>query len=486
VVNPTGPAGDAGGHPIAFGTSGWRGIRDGDFTVPRVRKAVRAVASWLSETVGGGEVVIAHDTRPGGAEFVAVAAQVLAAGGFRAIVADGAVPTPTAVHAMRSRGAAAAIVFTASHNPPEFAGMKVFGAHGGILDDAASRRIEALSAEAPARPAGEFEADAAESSVAETIEAITPYLESLLGGIDRASLRNSELRVVYDAMHAAGAGVLDRALRESGVEVRTLRAMPDPEFGGAAPDPADSRLAQLRAEIRDQPGRVLGVATDGDADRFAIVSSAGHCLQATDALALLVDHLAATGRVERGIAISLATGTLVERVAAAHGLRVERHPIGFKFLSRALESGSVDAAGEESGGFALARFGCDKDGILAGLLFAEMLAGAGPSLAERLAALRRRYGTSVCGRLAAPADEAAKAALAGLSAAPPERLDGAAVERVTLGDGLHLALEDGFLMLRRSGTESLLRIYAEAPDPGRLERRLEFGRALLADRGLAE
>jgi len=460
VANPSDPATDAGGSPIRFGTSGWRGIRDVEFTPARVRSAVCGVAAWLSEEVGGGRVVLDHDTRPGGAEFVAIAARILAARGFGATVVRGAVPTPAAVHAMRSRDAAAAIVFTASHNPAEYAGMKVFGAHGGILDDAASRRIESLSAEFVSRAADELESETTAVPAIESSEVIAPYLEHLLGAIDRASLRNSGLRVVYDAMHAAGAGVLDRALRESGVEVRTLRAEPDPEFGGAAPDPADSRLALLRAAIRDQSGCVLGIATDGDADRFAVVAGDGHCLHATDALALLA---------------------LVERVAAAHGLRVERHPIGFKHLSRALESGSVDAAGEESGGFSLARFGCDKDGTLAGLLFAEMLAAGGPSLSERLAALRKRYGAGVCGRLAAPGDDSAKAALAGLSAAPPERFDGARVERVTRGDGLHLALEDGFLMLRRSGTESLLRIYAEAPDPERLARRLEVGRALLAD-----
>ncbi len=481
MANLSDPATDAGGSPIRFGTSGWRGIRDVEFTPARVRSAVCGVAAWLSEEVGGGRVVLAHDTRPGGAEFVVIAARILAARGFGATVVRGAVPTPAAVHAMRSRDAAAAIVFTASHNPAEYAGMKVFGAHGGILDDAASRRIESLSAEFASRAADELESETTAVPAIESSEVIAPYLEHLLGAIDRASLRNSGLRVVYDAMHAAGAGVLDRALRESGVEVRTLRAEPDPAFGGAAPDPADSRMALLRAAIRDQSGCVLGIATDGDADRFAVVAGDGHCLHATDALALLVDHLAARGRIERGIAISLAIGSLVERVAAAHGLRVERHPIGFKHLSRALESGSVDAAGEESGGFSLARFGCDKDGTLAGLLFAEMLAAGGPSLSERLAALRKRYGAGVCGRLATPGDDSAKAALARLSAAPPERFDGARVERVTRGDGLHLALEDGFLMLRRSGTESLLRIYAEAPDPERLARRLEVGRALLAD-----
>jgi len=481
VVNPSESPDDAGGHPIAFGTSGWRGIREVEFTAERVRCAVRAVAGWLSESAVDGEVVIAHDTRPGGAEYAADAARILAARGFGARVARGAVPTPAAVHAMRSRGAAAAMVFTASHNPPEFAGMKVFGADGGILDVAACRRIEALSAEPASRRADASEVARTAGADIASIEVIAPYLAHLLAGIDRDALRSSDLRVVYDAMHAAGAGVLDRALRESGVEVRTLRAEPDANFGGAAPDPTEAHLGLLRDAVRDQPGRLLAIATDGDADRFAVVSAGGHCLQATDALALLFDHLAATGRIERGIAISLATGSLVERVAAAHGLHVERHPIGFKYLSRTLESGRVDAAGEESGGFALARFGRDKDGILAGLLFAEMLAAGGPSLEERMTALRERYGTSVCGRLATPCDEAARAALAALSAAPPERLDGARVERVTFADGLHLALEDGFLMLRRSGTESLLRVYAEAADPERLQRRLEVGRALLAE-----
>jgi phosphoglucomutase len=479
VANPSDPAVAADRHPIVFGTSGWRGIRDEEFSVPRVRAAVWAVAGWLSEAAGGGDVVLAHDTRPGGAEYVAAAAQVLAAHGFRTIAARGAVPTPAAVHAMRSRDAAAAIVFTASHNPSEYAGMKVFGAHGGILGEDASRRIETLAAEISSRPADPLTTEAAPAP--ESVDAIAPYLEFLLAGIATATLRNSDLEVVYDAMHATGAGVLDRALRESGVEVRTLRAEPDPDFGGASPDPADSRLTLLRDAIRDRTGRVLGIATDGDADRFAVVGIDGHCLNATDALALLVDHLAATGRIERGVAISLATGSLVERVAADHGLRVERHPIGFKYLSRALAAGSVDAAGEESGGFSLARFGCDKDGVLAGLLFAEMLAAGGPSVSERLAELRKRHGAGICGRLATASDESTRAAFARLSAEPPQRLDGARVERVRRGDGLHLALEDGFLMLRRSGTESMLRIYAEAPDPGRLARRLEIGRDLLLD-----
>jgi phosphomannomutase len=227
-------------------------------------------------------------------------------------------------------------------------------------------------------------------------------------------------------------------------------------------------------------GPVLGIATDGDADRFAVVDTGGRVLSETEAVALLVDHLARTGRIECGVAISIATGSLVERVALSHGLRVERHPIGFKHLSRALGAGGVDVAGEESGGFALGRFGRDKDGILAGCLFAEMLALDPTSLAERLTALERRHGRRLCGRSALAGSDRVRSALAELLAEPPERIEGDPVRRVERGDGLHLALDDGFLMLRASGTEPLLRIYAEAASVGALERRLAAGRALLA------
>jgi phosphomannomutase len=168
--------------------------------------------------------------------------------------------------------------------------------------------------------------------------------------VDRSALAASAQRVVYDAMYGAGGGVFDCVLMAAGAAVRTLHATPDPDFGGGPPDPIASRLGGLCAAVRETAGPVLGIAIDGDADRFAVIAPDGACLSATDAVALLVDHLATTGRIERGIAISRATGSLAERVAVAHGLQVERHPIGFKFLSEALRTGVVDAAGEESGG----------------------------------------------------------------------------------------------------------------------------------------
>lgn len=470
------PAIDA---PIAFGTSGWRGISGADFTLPRVRVAAGAVAAWLREIGAAGEVVVAHDTRPGGEGFADVTSDVLRKHGFAVVRARGVTPTPVVTRAVIARGAAGGIVFTASHNPPEYAGMKVFGPEGGSLEPLQTRRIEVLAAAGGVVDGPGVSGDGGVAPERE-VDLVSAYVDDLLEEIDGEALSRADLRVVYDAMHGAGSGVLDRALVECGLVPRVLRGDPDPGFGGAAPDPIPERLAELVHTVRSMEGPVLGLATDGDADRLAVVDDDGRVLSETEAMALLVDHLARTGRIQGGVAMSVATGTLVERVAESHGLRVERHPIGFKYLTRALLAGGVDAAGEESGGFALGRFGRDKDGMLAGCLFAEMLALDPTPLAARLEALTERHGPSVCGRRALVRSDGVRAVFAGLLAAPPEHVDGVRVERVGLGDGLHLALGDGFLMLRDSGTEPLLRIYAEAPSAEALERRLAVGASLLA------
>jgi phosphomannomutase len=289
--------------------------------------------------------------------------------------------------------------------------------------------------------------------------------------------------VVYDAMHGAGAGVLDGALKQAGSRVEVLRGEPDPRFGGGAPDPGVATLPALRSRLRAGRGRRLGLATDGDADRIAVVAEGGRWLSETEVMALLVDHLALSGRVRKGLAVSLATGSLVVRVAEAHGLAVERCPIGFKHLSRALAAGSADVAADESGGFALGSFGVDKDGILAGCLMAELVAGERRPLLERLESLRARHGGGVCGRAARPVHEGARKRLEALRRSPPARLDGAVVERVQWREGLYLTLSDGFVMLRVSGTEPVVRIYAEAPGPRLLRRRLGSGAQLLGPAG---
>jgi phosphomannomutase len=459
---------------IRFGTGGWRGILAQDFTFERLARALHGAARFFAAS-GGGEVVVAHDTRLLGERMAELAARVLAAHGLEPIVARGAVATPVATRAVQRRGAAGAVVLTASHNPPEYQGLKVFGRSGAALDGREARRVEGWIGRAPARVR-----EAARRFPQRDLRAA--YLRDLARLLDRRALARARLEVAYDAMHGAGAGTLDAALEQAGVRVLRLRAQPDPGFGGAAPDPTPERLAALRRAVRALP---LGVATDGDADRFSAVLEGGHVLSATDALALLVDHLARTGRARRGLALSQAVGSFAERVAAAHGLPVLRCPPGFAQLSRALREGRADLAGDESGGFAFAGFGLDKDGMLAALLCAEAAAAERTPLRARLAALRRRVGGGVCGRAALPAGAGLHAAFGRLRRSPPERVGGCAVRAASHADGLRLAFDDGFLLLRLSATEPVLRVYAEAAGPRGLRRRLAAGMALLRPRGVS-
>ena len=463
--------------PIRFGTSGWRGILGDEISEPRAAAAVTGVADWLAEQGGRGPVLVAHDRRFGGERLARLAARVLVARGFEARRARGAVPTPAVARAVLREGARAALVFTASHNEPSDHGLKVLDAAGGSVPSRASARIETFAAAALAAGRG-----AQAPAGAARCDLVTPYLRDLEALLDGRALARAGLAVAYDAMHGAGAGVLDEALRRAGVRVAVRRGERDLRFGGLAPDPLPERLVELRRAVARDRRVLLGLATDGDADRFAAIDADGRPLSAADGVALLVDHLARTGRARRGVAISTATGSFVERVAAWHGLPVARHPIGFKHLSAALAAGEADVAGEESGGFALGAFARDKDGILAGCLLAELVASSGEPLGRRLRALERRLGSSACGSSAVPAGARGRDALARLREAPPERVQGAPVREVDARDGLRLRFDDGFLMLRASGTEGVLRVYAEAPGARGLARRLRQGRKWLGAR----
>ncbi len=465
---------------IVFGTSGWRGILAEDFTFARARAAVTGVARWLRESSSGTTVWVAHDRRFLGARFAAEALGVLAAEGLRPTLVSSPVATPVVSHGVARRRVGAALIFTASHNPASYQGLKVLGAEGGSLDRRATDRIEALANLALRDGAAPSVAPAVRS--ARPLDLLRPYLDDLVHLLDGRALRRSGLTVVYDALHGAGAGVLDAALARLGVRVATLNGESDPAFGGAAPDPVPPRLVRLGRAVRRGSGLRLGLATDGDGDRLAVVDAAGRCLTETQTLALLIDHLAAAGRIHRGIALSVATGSLVERVASSHGLSVKRLPIGFKYLTRALVDGAADVAGEESGGFALGAFSRDKDGILAGCLVAELAALKRRPLRAIVQELERRCGASACGRAAVDTTPPLAARLERLTGSPPDRVGRDRVRGADTACGLRLELADGFLLLRASGTEPVIRLYAEARSEPALRARLRAGARLLGAR----
>ncbi len=460
--------------PIRFGTSGWRGRLGEEVTFPRARVLARSVADWLRETGLDDRVLIGWDGRFASADLAEATAHVLLEQGLSPVVASDATPTPAITHALAMGRGTAGLVWTASHNPPSDHGLKVFGGGGAAILDRDARRIESLAA---ARMADDT--PAARQTV-RTSDFSSRYREDLLAALDVDALRRSDLVVHYDAMHGTGGGVLDAILTRAGIEVEAMRTERDPRFGGGAPDPSEASLAGLAARVRAGAGLRIGLATDGDADRFGVVDGTGRVLSETQVIALLLDRLATRGLLGRGVALSIGTGSLVERVAAEHGLSVERHPVGFKHLSQAIASDRVDFAGEESGGFAYAKMGCDKDGILAGCLLAELVADSGIPIEAHIARLEARHGASACGRIALPVTPDIEAALSKLRTNPPATLDRVGVVAIDDRSGLHFSLSDGgFLMLRRSGTEDVMRVYAEARDAEGLQARLKAGRRLV-------
>jgi phosphomannomutase len=455
---------------IHFGTNGWRGVLGRDFSAEGAERLAAALAAALRAEHPRARVVVAFDTRAEADSIAARAAAVLAGAGVDALLCARALPTPVAGFLVRSRRAAAGLVVTASHNPPEYLGVKVLAAGG----EAASRSfVDALAASANAMALAPRPPTARPRTLRAPTQSYLARLEAL---IDAQAIRRARPRVLYDAMHGAGAGVVADALSRLGARIDVLRGARDVHFSGGAPDPVRRRLRGLMGAVRDG-GFAFGLASDGDADRFALVDGRGRLLSETESLALLVDHLGATRPLPFGLALSVAAGSLAERAARAHGLAVQRVGIGFSPLATVLRERRADIAGEESGGFAWRRMGLDKDGILAGALALE--AAASEPLHERMARLARAHGRAACGRLAVPASARAGRALARLGAAPPERVAGVRVATADATDGVRIGFADGFLYWRASGTEPVIRVYAEAPSQAALVRRLAAGAARL-------
>lgn len=470
--------------PLRFGTSGWRGVLGCEITWPRLRAVLVGIGRWIeAQDAQEQTILIAHDRRFFGDAFTCEAMRIFREMGLRPQCAGQPLPTPVLTRALAREGAAFGICFTASHNPSEYHGIKVFIAGGASAPSDETRKIEAFAnAELCRMHGAEILSPTSGPPAKARTDLAERYLEDLSKFLDRGAFERRRIHVVYDAMHGAGAGVLDKLLTQFGVDVQGLHLDFDPRFGGLVPEPSPARLRELSQLVCKRRKLVLGLASDGDADRYGAVDSRGEFLLPTEALAILVDHLVRTGRVATGISVSVALGSLVERVAAGYGIPVVRRPIGFKYMAADFAAGRSDLAGEESGGFALAAFSRDKDGILAGALLAEVVAASGGCLRTKLRALEAKYGKRVCSRKSVSVCDATRERLRRLEQAPPGRFDDARVRSIETLDGVRFDLDDGFLMFRASGTEPLLRIYAEAPSKRALDRRLAAGaRALGVD-----
>ena len=450
--------------PIKFGTSGWRGLIADDFTFAAVRLAVTAIAEHAKSKTAKPTILVAYDTRFYSEEFSALAVDIFQQRGVRAILCDTFTPTPAVAYEILRSKLDGAVNFTASHNPAQYHGLKFSSADAGPALPEVTKDIESRAAKLFAT--GGVPPVKTHSAPAETTNLRANYLNRLEQLVRFDILANSKKKFAVDALHGCGAGYLNKILADHGVAVETIRADRDVLFDGTGPDVSEENLAPLRNLVLSSKA-AAGLATDGDADRFGIVDSDGAWIQPNLILALVYDYLVESRGWKMPAARSVATSELVDAAAKFHGQRVHQTPVGFKYIGQLIREDKIALGGEESAGLTIRGHIPEKDGILACLLVAEMLAARNASISEQIQQLFRKVGRSF-----APTREnlhltdEQKSLAIQKSKADASTLLGRKIKSIDRTDGAKFAFEDGsWILLRLSGTEPLLRLYVEAETP---------------------
>jgi alpha-D-glucose phosphate-specific phosphoglucomutase len=452
---------------IKFGTSGWRAVIADQFTIANVRRAVTGIArSVVSQKPSGAKVIVGRDPRFLGETLISLAADILAGHGITPLVITEPAPTPAISYEVMHVRADGAINFTASHNPPEYNGIKFSTPDGAPALPEVTQRIEAeIAAGTDGNPAAQTPRPEAQQ-----IDVRASYLERLSEIIDLHAIHEAGLRVAFDPLWGAARGYSDALLREAGVQVATVHDYRDVLFGGHAPEPDDHLLDALRQKMREI-GAHIGIATDGDADRFGVVDQDGAFISPNHVLALLFDYLVESRGWRNGVAKSVATTNMINALAQHHKIELHETPVGFKYIGELIKQDKIAIGGEESAGLSIRYHVPEKDGILAGLLCCEMVARRGKSLSEQVRELFAKVGSFYPLRENFRLTEEVKQKFTTKLRAEPRDFTGRTIAQVVRTDGLKLVFADGsWVCYRLSGTEPVVRVYSEARTPEDLEK----------------
>ncbi len=453
---------------IKFGTSGWRAIVADDFTLANVRRAVAGIGRYVvSQKPQGARVIVGRDPRYMGERFVDVAAGILADFGITTQVILEPAPTPAIAFEIIRSKADGAINFTASHNPPEYNGIKFSTPDGAPALPEVTRQIESFIAR-DGNPSSQ--ASGAQKAGLEPIDPRPAYLARLKEIIDLELIRKSGIKLAYDPLWGAARGYPDHLLRESGVEVVTVHDTRDVLFGGHAPEPDGHLLNDLRNAMKVSGAR-LGMATDGDADRFGIVDQDGSFVQPNYVIALLFDYLVETRGWKNGVGKSVTTTNMINALAERYGVQLYETPVGFKYLGELIKADRILIGGEESAGLSIRHHVPEKDGILAGLLCCEAVARRNKSLTEQIHELFNKVGSFYPQRENFRLTPEAQQKFTRKLEADPAELAGRKVSQAVRTDGLKLIFTDGsWVCYRVSGTEPVVRVYSEARSEADLQK----------------
>ncbi len=463
---------------IRFGTSGWRGVIGEDFTFENVRIASQGIVNYLKKNVATERgVVVGYDTRFLSEKFASEAAKILAFNGIQAYLCNRDVPTPCVSFETIRRRAAGAINFTASHNPPEYNGLKFSSGNGAAALPEVTEQIER---EINALEERRERVDVYEKpELIETIDPKERYLGELRQKVDTEAIRKSGLRIAVDSLYGTARDYLDYFLLDTGIELKIIHNYRDPYFGGYSPECNLKNLSELRRIVANE-GFDLGLGTDGDADRFGIIDERDRFVSPNIIIALLALYLKRERRLEGGLARTVATTHLIDAIARKLDVPLYETPVGFKYIGELILEDKIALGGEESAGLSIQGHLPEKDGILACLLVAEMVASTGKRISELTSEMFEEFGPHFTKRVDIKLTPQLRESLARTLENPPSEIEGLKVQKVNDTDGVKLLFNDHtWVLFRMSGTEPMARLYAEACSPKELKKLIDAGRRLV-------
>jgi len=478
--------------PIHFGTDGWRAVISDTFTFANLRMVTQAIADAIAAEYheNGGmpgfdkkpphTFIVGFDTRFLSDRYARDVARVLAANGFNVYLAQADSPTPAISFAVQDLGAIAGIMITASHNAPRYNGVKLKTPQGGSAPREQCHRVEVYLNDNETRGRGPNQIDfelAREMGLIKRFNPLPSYYDHLRKLIDFDAIAENPQRVVVDSMYGSGRGAIKGILQGTGCEVHEIRGEMNPGFGGVHPEPIAHYLGPLASAISTGHGDI-GLATDGDADRIGAMDERGNFIDPHKIMALALQHLVEKRRLSGSAVRTVSTTRMIDRLAQKYGLEVIETPVGFNHIADHMLNGDVLIGGEESGGISFKGHIPEGDGVLMGLLLIEIVASSGASLSELVDDLLKEVGPAHYARtdLRLQRPVAKQAMTQQLADQAPKAIGGEKVVDVVVTDGAKYILkDDSWLLIRPSGTEPVLRVYAEGRSPEMVEALLEYG-----------
>ncbi len=467
---------------IKFGTDGWRAIMCDEFTFDNVRKVAQSIAEYIkshgNENKG---VIIGYDSRFMAERFAQVSAEIMTGNGIKVYLPEKDIPTPVTACAIIDKDAAGALMFTASHNPAEYNGIKFIPDYAGPAEPRITAEIEEeleevlMSGDIHILPFNEGK----DIGMVEYFDPDPDYVSRIKKIVDIDTIKNSGLKIAVDPLFGTGRGYFEKILGDAGCNMFSIHDTRDPLFGGAGPEPSESRLVELIDLVKSGEADI-GLSTDGDADRFGIIDSNGAYICPNEVISLLLVHLLKNKGYKGGAARTVATTNLIDAIGKHYGIEIYESPVGFKYIGKMLREKDVIIGGEESGGLSISTHIPEKDGILACCLMAELMAVEGKSFTELLSDISSEVGKFYNKRIDISYPEKKKKSLIkGLLDNPP-LINGRSVSNVSDIDGCKITYDDGsWFLVRPSGTEPLIRIYGESHSENDLNTVLDTVQSLL-------